>query len=61
MVLRRKAEKRIMIYMTKNTEEQLDRVSKQLKLSKNQTINVLINKYIDRLNDEITVQDLLYE
>lgn len=61
MVLRRKAEKRIMIYMTKNTEEQLDRVSKQLKLSKNQTINVLINKYLDRLNDEITVQDLLYE
>lgn len=61
MVLRRKAEKRIMIYMTKNTEEQLNRVSKQLKLSKNQTINVLINKYLDRLNDEITVQDLLYE
>lgn len=61
MVLRRKAEKRIMIYMTKSTEEQLDRVSKQLKLSKNQTINVLINKYLDRLNDEITVQDLLYE
>lgn len=61
MVLRRKAEKRIMIYMTKNTEEQLDRVSKQLKLSKNQTINVLINKYLDKLNDEITVQDLLYE
>lgn len=61
MVLRRKAEKRIMIYMTKNTEEQLDRVSKQLKLSKNQTINVLINKYLDRLNDEISVQDLLYE
>lgn len=61
MVLRRKAEKRIMIYMTKNTEEQLDRVSKQLKLSRNQTINVLINKYLDRLNDEITVQDLLYE
>ena len=61
MVLRRKAEKRIMIYMTKNTEEQLDRVSKQLKLSKNQTINVLINKYLNRLNDEITVQDLLYE
>lgn len=61
MVLRRKAEKRIMIYMTKNTEEQLDRVSKQLKLSKNQTINVLINKYLDRLNDELTVQDLLYE
>lgn len=61
MVLRRKAEKRIMIYMTKNTKEQLDRVSKQLKLSKNQTINVLINKYLDRLNDEITVQDLLYE
>lgn len=61
MVLRRKAEKRIMIYITKNTEEQLDRVSKQLKLSKNQTINVLINKYLDRLNDELTVQDLLYE
>lgn len=61
MVLRRKAEKRIMIYMTKNTEEQLDRVSKQLKLSKNQTINVLINKYLDRLNDELTVRDLLYE
>ena len=61
MILRRKAEKRIMIYMTKNTEEQLDRVSKQLKLSKNQTINVLINKYLNRLNDEITVQDLLYE
>lgn len=61
MVLRRKAEKRIMIYMTKSTDEQLDRVSKQLKLSKNQTINVLINKYLDRLNDEITVQDLLYE
>lgn len=61
MVLRRKAEKRIMIYMTKNTEEQLDRVSKQLKLSKNQTINVLINKYLDRLNDELTVKDLLYE
>lgn len=61
MVLRRKAEKRIMIYMTKNTEEQLDRVSKQIKLSKNQTINVLINKYLDRLNDELTVQDLLYE
>lgn len=61
MVLRRKAEKRIMIYITKNTAEQLDRVSKQLKLSKNQTINVLINKYLDRLNDEITVQDLLYE
>ena len=47
--------------MTKNTEEQLDRVSKQLKLSKNQTINVLINKYLDRLNDELTVKDLLYE
>lgn len=61
MVLRRKAEKRIMIYMTKSTEEQLDRVSKQLKLSKNQTINVLINKYLNRLNDELTVQDLLYE
>lgn len=61
MVLRRKAEKRIMIYMTKNTEEELNRVSKQLKLSKNQTINVLINKYLNRLNDEITVQDLLYE
>lgn len=61
MVLRRKTEKRIMIYMTKSTQEQLDRVSKQLKLSKNQTINVLINKYLDRLNDEITVQDLLYE
>lgn len=61
MVLRRKAEKRIMIYMTKSTEEQLNKVSKQLKLSKNQTINVLINKYLDRLNDEITVQDLLYE
>lgn len=61
MVLRRKAEKRIMIYVTKNTEDKLDRVSKQLKLSKNQTINVLINKYLDRLNDEITVQDLLYE
>lgn len=61
MVLRRKAEKRVMIYITKNTEEQLDRVSKQLKLSKNQTINVLINKYLDRLNDELTVQDLLYE
>ena len=61
MVLRRKAEKRIMIYMTKNTEEQLDRVSKELKLSKNQTINVLINKYLDRLNDELTVKDLLYE
>lgn len=61
MVLRRKAEKRIMIYITKNTDENLKKISQELKLSKNQTINVLINKYLDRLSDEITVQDLLYE
>lgn len=61
MVLRRKAEKRIMVYITKNTDENLKKVSEELKLSKNQTINVLINKYLDRLSDEITVQDLLYE
>lgn len=61
MVLRRKAEKRIMIYITKNTDENLKKISQELKLSKNQTINVLINKYLDRLTDEITVQDLLYE